>query len=183
VFLGVASYGGARSDVGSVFGARFTNSNFFLTISGLPAGPYRLAAYAHSTFTGTFNAVRTADVTVLPSTVMAIDAPPAGATRPQPVLVQGWAIDLAAASGPGVDAINIWAYPVNAPGGPVFAGGGGYGAPRGDVGAAFGGQFTNSGYNTYVAGLPSGTYDLVVYAHSTVTGTFNQWQVVRVTVQ
>ena len=184
-FVGVASYGGARSDVGAVYGGRFTNSGFFLTISSLPAGMYRLAAYAHSTYTDTFNQVRTADITVsaAASTVMSIDAPPGGATRTQPFLVSGWAIDRAAASGPGVDAINVWAYPVTGAGGPFFAGGGGYGAPRNDVGAAYGAQFTNSGYNTYISGLTSGTYDLVVYARSTVTGTFNQSRTVRVTVQ
>jgi hypothetical protein len=114
---------------------------------------------------------------------MAIDAPPAGSTRSQPFPVSGWAIDQAAASGPGVDAINIWASPVNGSGGLFFAGAGGYGAARSDVGAAFGSQFTNSGYNTYVSGLSAGTYDLIVYARSTVTGTFSQWRVLRVTIQ
>ena len=31
--------------------------------------------------------------------------------------------------------------------------------------------------------VPAGIYDLVVYAHSNVTGTFNNWIVARVTVQ
>ncbi len=183
VFVGAASYGGARADVGLVFGSRFANSGFFLAISGVPAGTYRIAAFAHSTFTGTFNAVRIADITLLASTLMSIDAPPGGASRSQPFFVSGWAIDRSAVAGPGVDAIHIWAYPVGVSGGPFFAGAGGYGAERGDVGAAFGSQFTNSGYNTYITGLAAGTYDLVVYAHSTVSGTFNQAQVVRVTVQ
>jgi hypothetical protein len=34
-----------------------------------------------------------------------------------------------------------------------------------------------------IATLPSGTYDVVVFAHSTATGTFNQAQAVRVTVR
>ena len=54
---------------------------------------------------------------------------------------------------------------------------------RGDVGAAYGWQFTNSGYNVTVSGLPAGQYQIVVYAHSTVTGTFNQSRVVTVIVQ
>jgi hypothetical protein len=83
-----------------------------------------------------------------------------------------------------VDAVHIWAVPTAATGGlPLFVAAATYGAPRGDVGAAFGSQFTNSGYNTYVSGLTTGTYDLVVYARSAVTGTFNQSHVVRVTVQ
>jgi hypothetical protein len=113
---------------------------------------------------------------------MAVDDPPAGATRTQAFPVYGWAIDQGAASGTGVDAINIWAFAVSGSGGPFFAGAGGYGFTRSDVGAAFGARFTNSGYSTYVTGLAPGTYDLVVYARSTVTGTFNQSRVVRVTV-
>jgi glucose/arabinose dehydrogenase len=182
-FLGVASYGSSRSDVGAAFGTRFTNSGFSLTASGLATGTYRLAVYAHSAVAGSFNAVRSADVTVAASTAMAIDAPTSGASRTQPFPVSGWAIDRAAAAGPGVDAINIWAFPASGSGGPFFAGAGGYGAARSDVGAAFGGQFTNSGYSTYVSGLATGTYDLIVYARSTVSGAFSQWRVVRVTIQ
>jgi hypothetical protein len=181
-FLGVATYGNARSDVGAAYGSRFTNSGFFLNISSLAAGRYRLAVYAHSTYTGSFNQVRAADILVAQSALMSIDVPSDGTTRAQPILISGWALDRAAPSGTGVDAINIWAFPVSGSGGPFFAGSGGYGGARGDVGAAFGAQFANSGYNTYVTGLAIGTYDLVVYARSTVAGTFNQSRVVRVTV-
>jgi hypothetical protein len=65
---------------------------------------------------------------------------------------------------------------------PIFVGSGGYGAPRSDLAAVFGSQFTNAGSITFIAGLPSGTYDLVVYAHSTVTGTFNQSRIVRIVI-
>jgi hypothetical protein len=79
-----------------------------------------------------------------------------------------------------VDAINIWAFPVG--GGPaIFAGSGGYGSPRSDVGRLYGSQFANTGYDTLVM-LPNGDYDLVVYAHSPITSTFNQSRSVRVTV-
>ena len=49
----------------------------------------------------------------------------------------------------------------------------------------YGGQFANTGYNTWVSlpnGTPSGDYDFVVYAHSPITGIFNQSRTVRVTV-
>ena len=45
-----------------------------------------------------------------------------------------------------------------------------------------GAQFTNSGYNVTVSGLAPGQYQIAVYAHSTVTGTFNQSRVVSVTI-
>ncbi len=180
VFLGVASYGGERTDVGAVFGAAFTYSGFFLPISSLSPGSYRIEAFAHSTVSGTFNSVRTADVTVS-GPLMAIDAPDSGAVRSGPFVVSGWALDLSAASGLGVDAIHVWAFPVGG-GPPIFAGSGVYGAPRPDVGAIFGSQFTNAGYNTWVRlpdGTPSGAYDFVVYVHSSITNTFNQSRVVR----
>jgi hypothetical protein len=59
--------------------------------------------------------------------------------------------------------------------------GGNTGGSRPDVGNVYGSQFTNSGHNLAASGLSSGTYDVVVYAHSTVTGTFNQALVVRIT--
>jgi hypothetical protein len=91
-------------------------------------------------------------------------------------------IDRDSTSGPGVDAVHVWAYPING-GSPVFLGTATLGGARGDVGAAYGSQFTNSGYNVTVSGLPPGQYQLAVYAHSTVTGTFNQSRVVTVVVQ
>jgi hypothetical protein len=86
--------------------------------------------------------------------------------------------------GTGVDAIHVWAYPDPGSGvPPVFVGTPTYGGPRGDVGAAFGdARFTASGYSLSVNTLASGTYDLVVYTHSTVTNTFNNYRVVRITV-
>src|SRR5260221_6102003 len=89
--------------------------------------------------------------------------PPAssGAIQSVPFAIAGWALDRSAASGTGVDSISIWASPVG--GGPaLFAGSGGYGAPRPDLAAFFGTQFFNSGFNTLVSlpnGTPGGLYD------------------------
>ena len=49
-----------------------------------------------------------------------------------------------------------------------------YGLSRPDVGAAFGSQFTKSGYALNVTGLPAGYYHLVIFAHSTISGAWNQ---------
>ena len=49
-----------------------------------------------------------------------------------------------------------------------------YGAGRPDVAAIFGGRFTNSGFSlTTSGGLAPGAYTLVVFVHSTASGTFS----------
>ena len=89
-------------------------------------------------------------------------------------MIGGWSIDQTAASGTGVDAIHVWAYP-NAGSGqaPIFAGIAQYGISRPDVGGSYGGRFTNSGYNLVAKGLRPGPYQFSVFSHSTATGTFN----------
>ena len=86
--------------------------------------------------------------------------------------VSGWAIDLGPGSGPGVDAIHVWAYPVSgAP--PVWVGVAPYGGSRPDLAAAFGNaRFTNSGFNM-MGSLPVGDYTLVAFARSSVANQFN----------
>ncbi|OFW08773.1 MAG: hypothetical protein A3H96_04845 [Acidobacteria bacterium RIFCSPLOWO2_02_FULL_67_36] len=182
VFLGAASYGGSRPDVGAVFGSRFTNSGFGLSAT-LPSGKYTLVVFYRSTVSGSFSSVVRAITVRQPGNpLMSIDRPGTGTTTGRPFPVAGWAIDLDSAAGTGVDAIHVWAFPVGG-GSPVFLGVAGYGGVRGDVGAIFGSRFTNSGYNLVVSSLPAGTYQIAVYAHSAVTGTFNQARAVTVTVQ
>jgi subtilisin len=184
VFLGSAPYGGSRPDVGAVFGARFSDSSFHLIAPGLPPGTYHVAVYAHSTLNGAFDASAGAIVTVRPpgNPAMHIDTPVQGAALDTPFIVAGWAIDLDAVSGPGVDAIHVWAFP-EAGGSPIFLGVSPYGGARPDVGAAFGGRFTQSSYQIVVNGLSPGVYTVGVYAHSAITGTFNQSAAVTLTVQ
>jgi hypothetical protein len=182
-FLGAAAYGAPRSDVGAAYGAQFTNSGFLLrTFTSLTPGGCTLAVYARSVVSGSWF-WRTRRITVREpgDPLMTIDAPPAGSGVGQPFTLAGWAIDRDAASGPGVDAVHVWAYPATG-GPPIFVAAAPVDVPRADVGAAFGAQFTNSGYAVTVSGLPPGQYQVVVYAHSTVTGTFNQWRIVTVTI-
>jgi hypothetical protein len=100
----------------------------------------------------------------------------------QPFNVAGWAIDADADYGTGVDTLHVWAYPVDG-GAPIFLGATAYGGERPDVGAIFGERFTPSGYGLTVEGLPAGTYDLAVFAWSTVQSQFVPAKVVRVTVR
>ena len=183
-FLGQASYGGARPDVAAFAGPTFAQSGFNLT-AALTPGTYTLVVFARSVATGQFFAQ------IVPITVAASDprmyidipaATPGGSTSlTSPFSVHGWALDLAAGAGSGVDAVHVWAYP-SAGGAPVFVG---VAAPvqRPDVGQAFGAQFAGAGFVLTGGTLPPGTYDLVVFARSTVTRTFNNVKVVRITVQ
>jgi hypothetical protein len=64
----------------------------------------------------------------------------------------------------------------------MFVGSATLGVSRPDVAAYFGPGAAASGYG--VSGtLPAGSYSLVVFVHSSVTGTFNNTQVVPITVK
>lgn len=180
-FVG-ASYGLPRPDVAAVFGSQFGGSGFGVRVTGLTPGAYRLVAFGLVTATGRFDLVRFVDVSVLSGVFVAIDTPARGATLDRPFVVAGWAADAAARSGTGVDAIHIWAYPALG-GPPVFLGAAAYGGVRPDVGAFLGPQFAPSGYGLAVRSLAPGTWDLAVFAHSSVTGAFEPARVVRVVVR
>jgi len=174
-FLGAATYGLARTDVGNAFGAAFTPSGFALDVT-LTTGTYQIVAYGHSTVTGGFTVASMANVTVsgpIPQPWMSLDNPVTNGTSRTSVRVEGWAIDLGAASGTGVSTIHVWAAPAGGGAG-IFLGAATYGIARPDVGTAFGSsRFTNSGYSL-LATLSPGTYTITAYMLSTVTGTFNR---------
>ena len=113
-----------------------------------------------------------------------IDLPSAEATADasQPLVLAGWAIDTDADTGTGVNTLHVWAYPTDG-GAPVFVGAAGYGGRRPDVAAIYGDRFRDSGYGILVYGLPPGSYDLAVFASSTVTGNFVPAKLVRVTLR
>lgn len=198
-FLGVAAYGGGRLDVAAMFGPTFGNSAFALNATLAP-GPYTIVAYAHSTATGTFSAeAREITVRVPGAPQMALDSPPNGAVVSQPFLVQGWAVDTDAVSGSGVDTVHVWAYPATGAT-PVFLGSPPYGGYRYDVSraldpvAAEGCEsgtypvpsfcpFAFSSFAAYFGSLPPGNYNIVVYAHSSVTGTFSAQRQAAITVR
>jgi hypothetical protein len=119
-----------------------------------------------------------------PQTV--IDAPVSGATVGSPFFVGGWAADLDSTVDTGVNTVHVWAYPIDAHGhrlDPIFIGPAIYGGARPDVAAVYGDRFENSGYGIIVTGLAPGTYDIALFAFSTVVNTFTPATVVRVTVR
>jgi hypothetical protein len=184
VFVGEATYGTSRPDLAAAFGqAYFTNSGFALTAT-LPPGTYDLDIYARSTIAGAFNNAQTRRVIVeAPVSIprMWVDTPTANQDLSQNVRVSGWALDLASATGSGVNAVHVYAYPTDgAP--PILVGVAEMGRSRPDVGAAFGSpRFNNSGFNVEGT-LPRGTYTIVVYAHSSVASAFNNVFVIPVRV-
>jgi hypothetical protein len=182
-FVGTATYGIARPDLAGYVGAQFTNCGYTL-IASLPPGAYDLVLFAHSTVSGTFNNVKGARVTVqaaasLPR--MWIDTPSPNQTTSQNISVAGWAVDIGSATGTGVDTVHVWAYPTSGAA-PIWVGVANYGnIQRPDVAAYAGGsRFTPSGF-TVSGTLPTGDYNMVAFAHSTVTNTFNN--VVQITIQ
>jgi glucose/arabinose dehydrogenase len=180
IFVGSAPYGGARPDLAAIVGPQFTPSGFGMLARGIPPGRYLLVVFARVVATGAFGIARALDITIDSGAQMAIDAPARNSTVTQPFVVGGWAIDGSAAAGSGVDTIHVWAYPTTGAA-PFFLGVPALGGSRPDVGGIFGSQFTPSGYNLLVSHLPAGTWDIVVFLHSSVSGVFETAQVVRVT--
>lgn len=116
-----------------------------------------------------------------PQTV--IDAAPAVAGSS--FVVAGWAADLDAGSDRGVDAVHVWAYPVDrgSAADPIWLGAAAYGGARPDVAAIFGERFLRTGYGLTVQGLAPGTYDVAVFAYSTLLGEFAPAKTARVVVR
>ena len=181
VFLGAADYGSAqRPDVAAYYGSLFMGSGFNLLATSLPEGIYDIAVYARSTLTGTFDGRLTRVTVKAPPSLprMWVDLPIQNQIQSQSIVVAGWALDLSAVSNPGVDTIHIYAYSTTAPTTPIFVGVATMGMARPDVGAAFGSSRFNTAGFRLDAHLDPGNYTLVVFAHSTVTGTFNNAQVI-----
>ena len=99
-----------------------------------------------------------------------------------PDIIAGWAADLDSRGDTGIQTVHVWAYPSSG-GAPIFVGVAEYGGARPDVAAVYGERFLRSGYGLRVEGLPPGTYDLAVFAYSSVTGGFVPAKTVRVSVR
>ncbi len=87
---------------------------------------------------------------------VAIDTPRSQQDVGQPFVLAGWAADLDAATGTGIDTLHVWAYPL-AGGAPVFLGTPILGGARPDVAAIHGDQFRAAGFTLPVQGLTPGS--------------------------
>jgi hypothetical protein len=121
-------------------------------------------------------------VVVGPAMRAVIDTPQPDTVVAPPFTLAGWALDLAANEGTGVDTVHVWAYPATGTD-PIFLGVAAHGDARPDVGAMYGEAFAGAAYGLTVDLLPPGTYDVVVYPHRAKTNTFEGAQVVRVVVK
>jgi hypothetical protein len=137
---------------------------------------------------GSYGGVRLR-VVVGPPIRMTIDTPHAGnVLAASGFAIAGWAVDLGALGGAGIDTLHVWAYPVDrsrAEGkgqGAVFVGVARPDGSRPDVARLYGASFADAGF-TLSGTLPPGTYDLVVYAHSAATNTFAGAQTIRIIVR
>jgi hypothetical protein len=183
-FLGAATMGIGRPDIAAHFQrSDFANAGWVLNGS-LTAGSYDVVAFAFSTVAGNFAAAAGARITVVNAASqpkMFVDSPGNGQIVSTSFAVGGWAVDLGASAGCGVAAVHVWAYPSS--GAPIFVGAAGPTVWRPDVAAHFGdGRWGASGYSLQGT-LPPGAYTLVVFAFSTVTGSFNQAAAVPITVR
>jgi hypothetical protein len=183
IFLGVADYGVSRPDIGLIFGEQFTASGFHLDVKGLAPGRYRVFAFAHTIANNEFSAYVFIDVSVAVFRALVIDTPGDQATMNQGFAISGWALDNAAPSGSGIDAVHIYLVPNDGAGAAIFMGPANLGVDRPDVGAAFGAQFTKAGYSLVVNGVAAGPYLLLVYGHSMVTNSFSLLQTRHIAVR
>jgi hypothetical protein len=111
-----------------------------------------------------------------------IESPTSGvASARRGLSIKGWAADLDAAHGPGVDAVHVWAYPRR--GAPVFLGAARYGGLRPDVAAVHGASFERSGFTLESAPLPAGRYTLAVFARRAGRRAFEPATTVQVSVR
>jgi len=145
--------------------------------SGVAPGTYSIYAVASDALNYTAQMstgpVKVTTFTPTSKPFIDMDTPRANQVVTSAFEVGGWALDQAAASGTGVDAIQFYIFP-NAGADPgVFIGAGKVGISRPDVAAIFGSQFINSGFHYTITGMSPGQFVLGVYAHSTVTNSFS----------
>ena len=112
---------------------------------------------------------------------MNIDVPGNGAAVRQPFAIAGWALDATAQTGTGITTLHVWAFPASGAA-PRFVGVAGYGGARPDVGAAFGTQFTPSGFSIEVSGFAPGAYQFMVFGWVAALNGFNVVRTVNVTI-
>jgi hypothetical protein len=172
-----------RTDVATLLNnPQFEPSGFSLNVTTpLQDGTYTLKVFARDTVSGTFATTRQMTIKVGSDPRMFVDSPTQGATVSASFEVRGWAVDIAASTGTGVDRVHVYAFPAGG-GSPIFLGSATLGITRVGVGVLYGAQFEPSGFSLNATGLAPGSYTLRVYARSTVTGTFNNQVDVAITV-
>jgi hypothetical protein len=163
-FFGAATLDLSRPDLVPYFGSQFSRAGFSAT-GLLPNGTYELVAFARDAATQNFSVWQSRTVNVQ-SQFVVIDSPTGGNVSSGST-ISGWAADVATSNGSGIDRVDIWAHDVTF-GTDTFVGTANA-TSRPDVAGLLGGQFAGSGYSATLQNLtPGHTYDLYVFAHSTL---------------
>jgi RHS repeat-associated protein len=175
-FRGTATYGLPRPDIEIQYdSSRVLNSGFSFNLTLAP-GTYQVQARAHSTFFGVWTTfTRTFNVTTTPPQIV-IETPASNGVVSAPFVVSGWAVDPDAASGTGMDTVQVFTCPVACTGSNgTFRGMATYGLSRPDVATLMGNsRFTNSGFSFTFSTLPVGQYEVQLQIRSTYSA---QWYV------
>jgi YVTN family beta-propeller protein len=173
--LGTATYDLVRPDVAAAYGSQFYYSGFSLMArpgAGFTSGVWRIVLRL-TTSRGAVAESAPTTVTIAKQRQITIDTPINGDVGGTPFTIAGWAVNVDAPSGTGVDAVHVWAWPTSGAS-PIFLGAATLGIARPDIAAVFGSQFNAAGFSLVVTDLPAGDYTIVAYAHSTTTGQFDQ---------
>jgi phosphatidylserine/phosphatidylglycerophosphate/cardiolipin synthase-like enzyme len=184
IFVGAAAVNAPRPDVGGVYGAQHVASGYGMFVRGLAPGAYMLVVFAHSSVGAGFVIAQAVNVRVESTATLSLDAPGQNAIVGRQFMVAGWAADFAAASGGGIDLVNVYAYPLDGQAaGPVFLGQAVVANARPDVAAAYGAQFRTTGFGLISPPLSPGRYQVVAFGRSLVTATFAAAAAANVTVR
>jgi hypothetical protein len=191
-FIGRTTVGLSRPDVATLLSnPNWENSGYLVNVTkDLLPGEYRVRVFAKSTTTGTFDGIQEVNLSVAatgtPNPSMEVEQPTTGATVTTPFVVNGYAVDLGAHLGPGVDSVHLWAFPEGQLlnfGAATFLGSATMGISNSTALSLYGAQFEHSGFEHNVTKvLPSGNYTISAFARSTITGTYNNRFDVEVTI-
>ena len=166
--VGNAQYGQPRPDVANQFGQQFAASGWTTRFdpAGFSVGSHTLEARVHSRVTGD-EATYSTGIEIEQGTYPrgSLDIPANGQTVSGTTPVAGWAIDLAAHQGTGVDRVQIYLDGVQVATADL-------GQNRPEIGAAYGQNFGDSGWSAELdlTRVAPGSHTVEAKAESTLTG-------------
>lgn len=156
--------------VEATYGYRYRTAAFSIPVSRLAPGDYTLVVQARSKWDGAL-ITATRPVSIARQPVVDLGTQPTEIT--QPYQLTGWAADLAAATGTGIDAIEVTAArPGEAA---VVLPGVAYGlsSPNAAANAGVSPADFLAGFEIWLRNLAAGTYTITVRARSIATGQFD----------
>jgi hypothetical protein len=183
-FLGQAEIAQSRPDVAEALGNDFwTDSGFVLSLGGgkLGAGQHTLSVYAHTPDKGWWFTQVSVAVAPPPPPTTAQAPPvnvvlsPSGTTLPRGqdrVAIKGYALDPVAATGVGIDHVDVYLDEVRGRSDAKFIGTADLGHAQPEAADAYGIRFMLAGYqiDLRLSNLDPGNHHIYSYATSSITG-------------